>query len=299
MTTEPSQRCYFCRQPIQGDGFTMWVDDVAFHCGEPPDEKELVITEPLRLCPPCHDTHAAVESVRSDLRESIPPPVRIGGHLVRAFDRGFHAFEHPGQFSGMTIEVYQRGPSFGTWSFDYFYGEDVVQIGHIRSRARRPDGSFAGGAYTTIARISAEHWRSNAVEVVSQQVGAEIATGAAPMLQVPKRDEVDETLNQEWARLLDRLDEQDAGKRERSDGFLDRCWDRGALTLEEVEIYRAAWAEGRSVRNWDEDDEGLGWNDESDDEDAPPIKTRGQSRDGTKRLRAPSKVAHDKAEAQE
>lgn len=244
-----AKRCYFCKQPLGADRLTMWVDEAAFHLGDPPAAAHLVITEPVHLCARCHDICTAVDRVKSDLKDRVPPPVRIYGHLVRALDRGFHRFEDPEQFSEMDIAVYEDGPSYGTWTFKYFYRNDIVQVEHVCPHEERsPDGTFLGGGSLTISQVSAEHWRSNAVDVVAQYVGPAIASAAAPMLQVPGRDEVDETLNEEWARLLDRLDEQDSGKRERCDGFLDWCWDRGALSLDEVEKYRHAWARRVSSR---------------------------------------------------
>lgn len=55
---------------------------------------------------------------------------------------------------------------------------------------------------------------------------------------------------------------------------------------------------GESVRDWDEDPEGIAWRDE-EPEQTPKADIRKRPRDGVKRIRASDRIAHSKEDEQE
>ena len=229
-------KCHFCTRDLSDSHFVMWVDEDSVHFGEPPPADHQLMTEPVHVCVKCHDIYTAIADVKSEFEGRIPPFVRTRGYVARAFDRGFQWFEDPDQFSELVIEIYEPGQVRRFWTFAFIHDEYVVEI---------TDGA-------TSFRVSADEWLRGPVYAATPFVGCQIASEAAAMLQVLQKEELDEQLAAEWDHLYSRLDEQDAGKRERSDGFLDACWSRGALTDSEVERYRQAWAEEKSVKDWTE-----------------------------------------------
>ena len=250
-STRPGDHCYICESAVEDEALAMWVDDDGFHYDAPSNVCQSS-SDSFRICASCHRTYTAILDLKAYVETDISPPVRVSGYLVSAWDRG-SLFDEPEQFSEMRVDNYRPGPSYGNWSFCYYPNDNAVIIQHHFPIDFTPDGQFRTISTLVAFEVSADQWRSKPVDVVATFLGREIATTAAPMLQLPSTREVDQILSKERDWLLARLDEQDQGSRERSDDFLVTCWARGAISWNAVELYRDTWEDGDTVCEWDDE----------------------------------------------
>src|SRR5277367_3704455 len=110
------------------------------------------------------------------------PPVRVTGHLVRAFDRGHH-FDDGACYSQLQVEIYGDGPSTGMWGFSFYPDENLVKVEHNVITDTKAAGTWASARRNRSFEVSADLWRLNPLSVISIFVGTEIAAEAAPLFQ--------------------------------------------------------------------------------------------------------------------
>jgi len=72
-------------------------------------------------------------------------------------------------------------------------------------------------------------------------IGEDIAADAAPMLEILNEGMLKEALTEARRRMRVGLDEQDAGRLQRSEPFALNCRFYGVISHDELEAYRQEW----------------------------------------------------------
>ena len=240
--------CISCDRDLDDDGLTLWMDNERrlrpAQLGEPPDHEGQALSPSVPVCTTCNKSYQAIRKIEKAMKRDAQLPVRLAGYLIRALDHHCSDFDDPAEYSRMEVDVYDPGPSYGAWTFGNFPEDDYIQIEHSQPLLFTRSGRFKELATDQTAEVPADLWRLDSVGVVAQFVGAEIAATAAPMLQMPPRDEI----AKQWNKLRKELHHRDVGLGERSPDFLDHCWAEGAISIEEHQRYQAKWEAAESLR---------------------------------------------------